>query len=311
MMPNGDQYEGMMLDKLPDGIGTMIFADTGDKYEGNWVEGKRKGQGMLTYVNGDVFSGMWQDDVKQGEGTYEFADGRVLSGSWNNDRAHGKCTMSLSSKNSCTGRLEAGELVGEVEYRWPNGRVYTGKLAGLQGLSFSRLKISDFETYIGSMLDTLPHGLGSLSHEDLTSNYAVHGSWLESRIEGYAEKTLAEGEWYKGWWRDNKLHGQGTYGWNDGAVYSGHWEDNIRTGPGVMKMPDGFRYEGEWYEDQLLETTAQVKRSNQSAVHFRQVDRSIYHSKEFDNSILSLSNWSSSPSFSSDSLTSRTESSED
>jgi hypothetical protein len=130
------------------------------------------------------------------------------------------------------------------------------------------------------MLDTLPHGLGSLSHEDLTSNYAVHGSWLESRIEGYAEKTLAEGEWYKGWWRDNKLHGQGTYGWLDGTVYSGHWEDNMRTGTGVMKLPDGSKYEGEWYKDRLLEIVERVHKRHWAALNLKQVDDRIYHSDD-------------------------------
>jgi hypothetical protein len=140
--------------------------------------------------------------------------------------------------------------------------------------------MSDFDTYKGSMLDLQPKGLGTLSHQAQTLKYVVSGSWLDSKIEGYAEKTLAEGEWYKGWWRDNKLHGQGSYGWNDGTVYSGHWEDNMRTGPGVMKFSDGFKCEGEWRKDQLLETTAQVKRGYLSTITLRQVDRSIYHSED-------------------------------
>jgi hypothetical protein len=151
----------------------------------------------------------------------------------------------------------------------------------MQGLSFSQLKISDFETYKGSMLDLQPHGLGTLSHhQERVLKYVVSGSWFGTRIEGYAEKTHTEGVWYKGWWRDNKLHGQGSYRWSDGTVYSGYWEDNMRTGLGVMKFSDGFRCEGEWYEDQLLETTAQVKRSYLSTMTLRQVDRSIYHSED-------------------------------
>jgi hypothetical protein len=278
-MPNGDQYDGQMLDEVPNGRGKMTYIKTGDKCEGRWVEGRRTGYGRVTYASGDVFSGQWKDDVKQGKGTYEFADGRVLSGLWQNDQAHGECTMRLPSRESYSGRWEAGALVGEVEYRWTNGRVFMGDIAGMQGLSFSRLKI-DFETYLGSTFDAQPHGLGSLSYQDRTPNYGVSGFWLNSKIEGYAEKTLANGEWYKGWWRDNKLHGQGSYGWLDCTVYSGHWENNMRTGTGVMKLSDGSRYEGEWYEDQLLETTAQVHKDHWATVYLKQVDDRIYHSND-------------------------------
>jgi hypothetical protein len=228
----------------------------------------------MTYASGDVFSGKWLDDVRQGKGTYEFVDGRVLSGSWQNDQAHGECTMSLPSRESYSGRCEDGELVGEVEYRWPNGRIYIGEYAGMQGLNFSQLKI-------GEMLrDAQLHGLGSLCYQDQTPNYAVHGSWHSSRLEGYAEKTLPQGEWYKGWWRNNTLHGQGSYGWLDGTVYSGHWEDNMRTGTGVIKMPDGSMHEGEWFEDQLLETTALVHKRHWAAINLKQVDDRIYHSDD-------------------------------
>jgi hypothetical protein len=295
--PSGEWYQGIWRFNQRCGQGSMKWPD-GTKYEGLWMGDRMNGRGTYTWTdgrvfkgifnqgelfrgtmkmpNGDVLSGEWQN--KQGEGTHAFSDGRVLSGLWQHDQAHGECTMSLPSRENYSGRCEAGEMVGEVVYRWPNGRVYTGYLSGMQDLSFSQLKMSDFETYKGSMLDLQPQGLGTLYQAAL--KYVVHGSWLDSKIEGYAKKTLAEGEWYKGWWRDNKLHGQGTYGWSDGTVYSGHWEDNMRTGPGVMKMPDGSKYRGEWFEDQLLETTAQVQQNHWAAVYLKQVDERIYHSED-------------------------------
>jgi hypothetical protein len=276
--PNEEVYEGTWIYDLQNGLGSMVWSD-GSKYEGQWVKGKITGYGKMTYVNGDVFSGDWMDAVKQGKGTYEFADGRVLSGSWQNDQAHGECIIRLPSRESYSGRWEDGELVGEVEYRWPDGRVYIGEYEGMQGSNFSQLKIG-FETYLGMLRDAQPHGLGSLSYQDKTSNCSVHGSWHSSRLEGYAEKTLPQGEWYKGWWRDNKLHGQGTYGWRDGTVYSGHWEDNMRTGTGVMKLPDGSKYEGEWYEDRLLEIVERVHKRHWAALNLKQVDDRIYHSDD-------------------------------
>jgi hypothetical protein len=187
--------------------------------------------------------------------------------------------MKLPSSESYSGRWEGGELVGEVEYRWPNGRVYTGELAGIQGFSFSRLKISD-STYFGSMLDALPHGLGSLSHSAWTSKYVVHvrGSWLSLKIEGYAEKT-SEGEGYKGWWSNSMLNGQGSYVWLDGTVFSGHWENNRRSGFGVIKLTNGSQYEGLWDEDELVETYAtevQTEPSHELEPDSKQVSRFIF-----------------------------------
>jgi hypothetical protein len=89
-MPNGDHYKGETLDEIPNGRGIMSYSETGDKYEGLWAEGRRKGYGIIKYANGDTFSGEWLHDLKSGDGTYEFADGRVLSGLWRNDRAEGE-----------------------------------------------------------------------------------------------------------------------------------------------------------------------------------------------------------------------------
>jgi hypothetical protein len=278
VMPNGDQYDGETLDELPNGRGTMIFVETGERYEGSWVEGKRTGYGRVTYANGDSFNGEWLNDRKQGTGTYNFADGRVLSSKWLNDQAEGTGTMKLPSSESYSGRWEGGELVGEVDYRWPNGRVYTGDLTGIQGFSFSRLK-TEHGTYLGSLLDALPHGLGSLSHQAWASKYVVHGSWNCLKIEGYAEKTLSEGERYKGWWTNSKLNGQGSYEWLDGTAYSGHWENNRRSGFGVIKLPNGSKYEGVWDEDELVETyttKVQTKPSHELKPKCKQVNRLIF-----------------------------------
>jgi hypothetical protein len=164
-----------------------------------------------------------------------------------------------------------------VDYSWPNGRVYTGKLAGIHGFSFSRLSISDCD-YFGSLFDALPHGLGSLIHQAWMSKYVVHGSWLSLKIEGYAEKTLSEGEGYKGWWRNSMLNGQGSYKWLDGTVYSGHWENNKRSGFGVIKLPNGAQYEGLWDEDKLVETytsKVQTNPSHELKINSKQVNSLI------------------------------------
>ena len=36
-------------------------------YEGDWQEGKRHGQGVMTYDNGDVYTGTYFNDIKKGQ----------------------------------------------------------------------------------------------------------------------------------------------------------------------------------------------------------------------------------------------------
>lgn len=54
--------------------------DNGDKYEGQWVDGKREGKGngslknvgVLLYSNGNKYEGEWADDKMNGQGKYSF-----------------------------------------------------------------------------------------------------------------------------------------------------------------------------------------------------------------------------------------------
>jgi len=50
LFPNGDNYKGEWKDGRPDGIGSMRYA-LGGAYEGAWKDGKRQGKGTLTFAN--------------------------------------------------------------------------------------------------------------------------------------------------------------------------------------------------------------------------------------------------------------------
>jgi hypothetical protein len=41
----------------------------GDRYKGDWLNGKRHGRGRIGYSNGDHYTGAWADDVYQGNGS--------------------------------------------------------------------------------------------------------------------------------------------------------------------------------------------------------------------------------------------------
>ena len=47
----------------------MTYAN-GDKYEGQFLFGKKDGDGIVTYRNGSVFVGKWKDGRRYGHGQY-------------------------------------------------------------------------------------------------------------------------------------------------------------------------------------------------------------------------------------------------
>jgi len=63
-----------------------VLHDNKDRYEGEYANGKRNGQGIYYYyTSGDNYEGEWKNDLKHGMGVYTTRDGKVSSGYWEND----------------------------------------------------------------------------------------------------------------------------------------------------------------------------------------------------------------------------------
>ncbi|OMO53817.1 hypothetical protein COLO4_36665 [Corchorus olitorius] len=62
----------------------------------------------------------------------------------------------------------------------------------------------------------------------------------------FAEKVLANGDYYTGQWYDNLPNGQGKYLWTDGCMYLGEWHRGKTMGRGRFSWPSGATYEGEF-----------------------------------------------------------------
>ena len=116
--PNGDHYSGDMdMGKARfHGTGTFRWAN-GARYEGEWFNGKRHGQGKLydrprgenDQPSGDagrqsVYVGAFKNNKREGQGRYDRWDGAVYEGEWKNDLMDGK--------------------LGQFQY--PNGDIFIG-----------------------------------------------------------------------------------------------------------------------------------------------------------------------------------------
>ena len=54
---NGDVYEGEFVKGKRQGEGTYIFSD-GEKYSGQWFQDQQHGRGVFTFKNGNVYDGI-------------------------------------------------------------------------------------------------------------------------------------------------------------------------------------------------------------------------------------------------------------
>ena len=65
-------------------FGAYTFTN-GDKYVGEWKNGKRTGQGTYTWVSGDEYVGEWKDNREHGQGTRNYANSsQKKEGIWKN-----------------------------------------------------------------------------------------------------------------------------------------------------------------------------------------------------------------------------------
>ena len=86
---NGNKYIGQFVNGKREGYGIMYFAD-GGKYEGNWKKGLAEGKGIEYYQNGDRFEGGYHEDEEHGQGVYYFKNGDRIMGDYINGKKVGK-----------------------------------------------------------------------------------------------------------------------------------------------------------------------------------------------------------------------------
>jgi len=84
----------------------------GDKYVGEYKDGKHNGQGINTAANGNQYVGAFKDGKHNGLGTLTFANGNKYVGEWKDGKRNGQ-GIEYAPNSSITrqGRWEKGTLV--------------------------------------------------------------------------------------------------------------------------------------------------------------------------------------------------------
>ena len=74
-----DLYSGNWSKGKKDGQGTYTFAQTNEKYVGQFMKGEMT-TGQWRQCNGDFFKGNFDNNKPKGEGTWSFKNGNAVTG---------------------------------------------------------------------------------------------------------------------------------------------------------------------------------------------------------------------------------------
>ena len=104
-------YKGETVNDEPDGIGQITYFN-GNKFEGNFVNGKREGRGIFTWKDGDVYSGYYKNNEVQGFGRYEHVTGELYIGEFKNGKMEGRGTFISKDGTKTVGTFKDNQYVG-------------------------------------------------------------------------------------------------------------------------------------------------------------------------------------------------------
>ncbi|MEP0922131.1 protein kinase [Leptolyngbya sp. ST-U4] len=93
-----------------DGRGIMVFP-TGNRYDGEFRNGKREGCGTYSFSNGKRYIGQFKADRFEGLGIWLLGDGNRYVGAFQNNRCHGDGIFLFNDGRSQRGTWQTGKLV--------------------------------------------------------------------------------------------------------------------------------------------------------------------------------------------------------
>jgi len=129
-------YEGQYKDGKRCGEGKMTYPN-GDAYHGEWNNNDMSGTGTYKYKNSDIYSGGFVGGLKHGKGVYEFGkDGSRLDGTWEKG-AFSTGKWLFKNAGSYEGTYDNGQPTGPGAFTFPNGITHTGEYKAAASASAS------------------------------------------------------------------------------------------------------------------------------------------------------------------------------
>lgn len=156
---NKNTYVGDWKNNKKDGRGSFVAKDKKLRYEGDFVEGKREGHGVL-----------WKDE---GKGRLR----RVYEGEWQGGKRHGAGTLYMERGDVYTGDFVDSKKHGQGKTVYANDEYYEGEYEGDLRHGYGVLIKANGDRYEGNWAADKKEGPGV--HYYVTKNKMYKGEWRD------------------------------------------------------------------------------------------------------------------------------------
>jgi len=112
---------GILIEYEPDGTYT--------RYEGEFKNNKKHGNGKIQMSNGTTYQGEWDNDAMSGRGKIVFTNSfyHVYEGEFSNGQMHGNGLMHMINGDKYKGQWNEGQMHGTGSLTYANGEKYEGE----------------------------------------------------------------------------------------------------------------------------------------------------------------------------------------
>ena len=120
---------GCRNDDLAQGRGVLQwFKDgkPGDRYEGEFRDGKRQGRAVVTFANGNRYDGEFRDDYANGRGVFTFVSGNRYDGEYRDGKRTGRGVFTFADGSRYEGEFLDDFVNGSGTLKRPDGATYSG-----------------------------------------------------------------------------------------------------------------------------------------------------------------------------------------
>jgi len=222
----------------PHGHGVLLYASddsrSRESYTGQWMNGKRHGQGKLVWVNQAVYEGDWKNDKLDGYGKLVWTSGMKYSGEWKDNKFHGCGTLTYKNGK-------------KYEGSWRNNKFH-----GIGMLTYAPQDTRKRISYTGEWKQGKRDGLGKM---EWRNSAEYQGEWRQGKRSGMGQHRFPNGEMYIGSWSNGRRDGAGQRIFANNARFIGIWKANRKDGVGVYIMPHGRREKQEYVNGVLQDQT--------------------------------------------------------
>lgn len=225
----GSKYEGEFLNDLKHGQGIEYFSN-GDIYKGNYFNDNINGKGIEYYNNGNIYKGDFKDNKRDGIGIFEYFENCLIyEGEFRNNKKNGVGVLYYNNGAVFHGEFKEGQKSGFGICYYKDGSIFEGEFASGEknGVGIAHYNNGDF--YMGNYKNNLRHGMGIY---EKNQGWKYEGEFENGKSNGRGVFIFENGDLYEGEFSEGKKHGLGIYYFRNGDIFVGGFKNNEFEGFG-------------------------------------------------------------------------------